>query len=297
MQKSVSNFPYPIYYSNSPDYKNAVFETLATSKLTNANFEINYEIKMPDKIFLSLISKGVFQYAIHLECPQTSYRKVITTEKTIGEISIPEKMINGQLEMSIFIICVEDYEKYTNTDFSSDFTGFTFDFEIGAVVGISNSFQFIINKEREDFLHIASIIKILKSPNKDLDLMQISEGDHQIKIYLPEEDFDYYVSLKRKPELHTVLASMIIVPALAYILEKLANNKIDSEVISSLRWYISLETQLEKKFEIKIPDITTYSRGTFALAQQLIGNPVSESLKQLFNEFTVESWERNENEN
>ena len=84
-------FPYPILGEGYDDYRNSYLkdnverDTLGNKIILNINIETNNEeIK-------KLIEDDYCSYACHLECPATSYRKVIRSKENHIELKIEDK--------------------------------------------------------------------------------------------------------------------------------------------------------------------------------------------------------------
>ena len=81
----------------------------------------------------------------------------------------------------------------------------------------------------------------------------------------------------------TTLNSMLIVPALIYVLSEINNSTTDEryENFSSYNWYKSIRTAMKKRFNRDIDSDSFDSSELILYAQQLIRSPLSEALEYL----------------
>jgi len=108
--------------------------------------------------------------------------------------------------------------------------------------------------------------------------------NNTISIKIPYADFDRYVLINDSSEYLSVLHSMTIIPALIYVLERLAsrlNNTNESlDDLECYSWYRVLQKRINLLCDCDITEaLKNYS--SLALAQKLISNPFSKALEAL----------------
>ena len=86
-------------------------------------FIINYSIKLNDKKLLKLIEEGRAKYCIHIENSLTSFRHSYLTDKKNSSIEIDENDINHEIEVSTFVVALEDIVNYQNENLNEDYDG------------------------------------------------------------------------------------------------------------------------------------------------------------------------------
>ena len=76
------------------------------------------------------------------------------------------------------------------------------------------------------------------------------ESEERIKIKLTETDCALYRSMSGNPQLHDILNSAIVIPALIYVLGQLQRIEPDEMEANygKLPWYISIKEALNKNY-------------------------------------------------
>lgn len=281
------NFPYPVLTKNSDDYVNSEFSTVVDYELidTKIKFKLNYLIE--NKELTDLLSEGKISVIYHIECPQTSFRKAIKVQSKYETHEINETFLNGKVEVSTFIAVTEPIVDYSNSSFNEMFRSYLFDFEIGSILAIGNQYNFLINKETEELVNVASIFKLVK--NEQIQAIEYDASKDRILVYVPANSFVSYSILREIPTLQTVLSGLIIVPVLSSVLTEIASGK-GSGYEDNL-WYLSLEKQLKERFKtsLSVDDLSSYGRSMVHLAQELIGHPTTKGINTLKKDYTGEN--------
>ena len=113
-------YPYPVLAYYSDDYKDGSFETTVSLQKDGYNIRIDFASVLSNAGLGELIQGGHARYVYHLECPQTCYREVVTTEKTSVSCIISNKKICGKVQICPFIVAVQNISEYTNAGFHDD---------------------------------------------------------------------------------------------------------------------------------------------------------------------------------
>lgn len=282
MDVKLRNFPYPIISDKVGDYSSNLFQTDVLFTQEGQVIKFDFQYKLNNTSLLKLIRESEAKVIFHVECSGTSFRKIYELVGEKKQFAIDARNLNGKVEISSFIVATKKIVNFSDDDFSNIFKGFTFDFEVGSILGVGNQFAILIEKEIEDLTNVASIFKLIKSPQ--LNQIEYEVGNKQVAIYLPEEDFEAYFTLRQQLPLQSVLSSMIIIPVLTSILIELQNS--DQEELESYEdknWFRSLSKQFKEKFEIDIPagELKNQSKSMLNYAQNIIGRPTSVGLQTL----------------
>ncbi|MGH1647789.1 hypothetical protein ABE945_08505 [Enterococcus gilvus] len=283
MEFRTKNFPYPFLEKNSSDYKSSFLEIEMDQKRYGSEIEMTFNAELNNNELMELFKMESITITIHIECPATSFREAFSLKKSMETIiRIPEEKLNGKVEISSFIVAVKSIKSYTSKDFDDFLKGYTFDFEVGAIMGAGDQYTLIISKETEELINVVSIFKIVRNPAiKSIDY-STATADERVSIELPEKDYETYKLLRKQVFLQPILSSMIIIPVLTEILSEIKNR--GPEEFQDYLWFNSLEEQLNNKFKLSMIDqeFSNYSdKSMFFLAQNLINNPISKGIDTL----------------
>ena len=274
-------YPYPVLSDQTNDYVNSSFtmELIASHGINEVCFSITLMLK--NSGIERLIKDKSAEFVIHIECPYTSYREVICTDDVKVTKNIPEHRLNGKVFVCAFILAKEELIGYANDCFCSDFKGMSFDLERGSIIAIGGEEKIIdVQKEVEELNKIPSIFTICKRPDNSDESMKISlDGAEKITISLSNQGFVRYKQLLSNPIMEPVMHSMLIVPTLIYVFEKLKQDGIDN--YEDRKWYRSIERSLRKCFDnLYLADLLEQFP-SFELAQKSINQPINRSFDLL----------------
>lgn len=281
-------YPYPVLSEYSNDYRRCKFHVVVRESVVNTpegkQHQIDFKTILTSNGLLSLIQEKKACYAFHLECSQTSFRKVIQSFSGNETYLLKDEDLNGRLEISCFIVATEDIKGYSSPEFHHSYKNIKgFDIDEGCILATDRTTVIEIDKYQDEIAHAPSIFSIIKNMDKTDSHMLFDMQGSKILIKLPEKDYCSYGQLSRNPSLTPMLNSLTIVPALIYVLEELARNPQDnkSEYGDSL-WYRALRKILLEQFQTDIDTSDFDSRKDIvALAQELVEYPVSKAFNFL----------------
>ena len=276
------HFPYPVLSNFSDDYTDTGF--IAETKLEKEVNDIIFLFTsiLDNQELIDLIEEDKVEYVYHLECSHTSFRKIIKTTMTEKEYRVPEHKINDKLTVCSFIVAKKNLFNYQNEDFHEDYGNASFNIERGSILAIGGQTDFRITKETEELYKIPSIFSILRSDTDENSGMRVELNQDKIGIYLCNEDFSYYQIMAMRPDIEPAIHGMIILPALIFIFESIKSNENGIEEFEDYRWFKALDGTLRRgNLELSVEAIET--KGSFTLAQQLLGLPINRAFKGLMN--------------
>ena len=93
-------YPYPVLAYYSDDYKDGSFDTTIDLQKDGYNIRIDFMASLTNEGLKKLIHDGQARYVYHLECAQTGFREVVTTEKVAESRVLSDKKICGKLQIS-----------------------------------------------------------------------------------------------------------------------------------------------------------------------------------------------------
>ena len=110
-------YPYPVLAYYSDDYKDGSFDTTIDLQKDGYNIRIDFMASLTNVGLKKLIQDGQAQYVYHLECAQTGFREVVTTEKVSESRVLSDKKICGKLQICPFVVATQDIAGYSNPGF------------------------------------------------------------------------------------------------------------------------------------------------------------------------------------
>lgn len=277
-------YPYPVLAYYSDDYINSNFDVLIDPVKDSYNIKINFLAEINNKELKQFISEGKAQFVYHLECAQTGFRTVACTSRNEFVQPIPDKNLNGRLQVCPFIVATKDIPNYVNESFHEDYRGFKFNIEAGCVMAIGKQVNIDIEKDINDLANTPSVFSITKNADNTVIGMVVDMDQNKIVIKLPEKDYYNYKSIKDELAVQPILNSLIIIPALTYVLEEL-NHRAATERFEydSYVWYRAIKKALLSQFNCDIESENFSALNMLETSQKIINTPLSDALHTLSN--------------
>ena len=276
-------YPYPVLAYYSDDYVGCSFDTAIEVVKDGYNLRITFLATLDNKELLELIADGKAVIAYHMECAQTGYRTAVMTKEVETQKVIPDKDICGKLKICPFIVATEDIHNYVNTSFNNDYRGFKFQIDAGCVMAVSQQVNFDIDKDHNGLANTKSIFVITKDADQNALDMSVDIGRNKITIKLPERDYFRYQSMSQANEVQDTLNSMIIIPALVYVLSEISRRSPDDRDLDfgSYNWYKSIRKVMKKRFKKDLDGEELDATEIVGYAQRLIKSPMTGALEYL----------------
>jgi len=275
-------YPYPVLSYYSDDYVDSNFDTVITPVRDGYNIRIDFLAEVNNAGISDLLVSGKAKIVYHLECAQTGYRVAVSTSKNEDSHIIVNKMISGRLQACPFIVAETEIAEYVNPNFHEDYRGFKFTIEKGCVMAVGKQVNINVDKEISDLSNTPSVFSIIKNDD-ELALGMVVDLDYKkIVIKLPEREFFNFKSLKGQALIQSVLNSLVVIPALTYVLEEVSKREPSERYeYSSYAWYRAIKKSLANKFNCDIDSEKFSDRNMLETAQKLINAPLSDALQTL----------------
>ena len=276
-------YPYPVLSYFSDDYCNCSFETAVDAEKDGYALKITCLGETDNQELAEIIAAGKASYVYHFECAQTGFREILSTSQNEAIRAIPDKKLNGRLQICPFIVATMDIFGYVNESFHEDYKGFKFDIESGCVLAIGKQVNFDIEKEISDLANTPSVFSIVKNSDDSVQEMLVDIHQNKIIIKLPEADYLNLRSIRNNFGVQPVLNSLTVVPALLYALEEVAlKNPVERDDFSTYAWYRAVRKALNQKFLCDIESEEFSEQNMLRLAQRLINTPLPNALQFLW---------------
>ena len=270
-------YPHPVLRENNDDYINSSFEMDLSYERDIKRLKLNISFKLNNKTLEKMILDEKAQYVIHIECPKTSYRKIITTTEKILSENLKDENILGKIQVTSFIVVKENILDYENESFNSDYFGMKFNLEKGTILAIGDSYKIDVDKEKESLGNVPSIFTICKKMTTDETGINIEYNMNKIRIDLNISDYERYTQLvSSSNQFVDIINCSLIFPTLIYVFEKL-KNEFDEIEESDYRWFKALKNIFEK-YGYRFNQELFENETSLQLAQKILDFPFSKSL-------------------
>ncbi|MEK5413926.1 hypothetical protein [Paenibacillus sp. FSL L8-0708] len=288
-------YPYPVMSYYSDDYVNSSFDTTIDPKKDGLNIRIDFLTNLNNVELTKYLTQGKVKFVYHLECAQTGFRTALQTSNSEFTYIISNKKICGRLQICPFIVAIHDIPDYVNSSFHEDYRGFKFLIEAGCVMAVGKQVNIDIEKNINDLSNTPSVFSIIKNADETALGMIVDLDQKKIVIKLPERDYYNYKSIKDEAVIQPVLNSLVVVPALTYVLEEL-NRRDPSEryEYSSYSWYRAIKKALSNQFQCDVESDQLSKFNMLEVAQKMINIPISDALQALSSGYKSEDEEDTE---
>lgn len=276
-------YPHPVQSHFSDDLINCLFQSTPKIDTGKNIYKLSVMARTSSSDLQDLIQKKQAAYALHVECSTTRYRKLITSFNESYSEDIRADFLEGRVELCSFIIATDDIPDYQNKNFHEDYGTSRFTVKKGDVLAVAQDRFFDAIKENDPLSNISSIFKVRKNTDTEENIPFVVElMGESIVILLSDANFHIYSELKRDDDKHAILASMIILPALVYVLETIKTSlNTDDNSLYEKRWYRVINKKLkEKGFDLENAQ-SLENESSLVISQMLVGDPISVALKTM----------------
>jgi len=272
-------YPHPVLSYYSDDIINSNFKLITSIDTTSDKYVFKVEAKLNNTDIRDLIDNKKAAYAIHIECPTSGFRKMIKSFDPSFNEYISSEYLEGRVEVCSFVIANDVIPQYRNKNFNSDYSNISFVVKKGDVLCIDQDFSFDAVKDTDPLKRISSIFKVKehRDPKEKTPMTLDLEGEY-ITINLTKDNFRSYINLRLNRDLEATLASMIIFPALTYVIEYLKGMNGNFDDSYGKKWFRAISRKM-KELGYNIEDDEAWSVHPITLSQQLIGDSLTTALK------------------
>lgn len=282
MQLKERYHPYPVLAPYTNDYPNSEFKIVnLEERLVDQEYIFDIELYLKNPGLEKLIMEEKAEYAIHIECSKTSYREIFTCFSPKNNMRVKASNLEGKVELAPFIIAKDNIYNYKDDSFDNIFESFSFDINKGQYLAISRRAIITIIKDKDELRQLSSIIRIAQVADLDKETKVNLEGD-RIQIMLSNEAYEMYTYASRSNTRLRALHSMIVLPALIYVLYELKEDSgNDFELYAERRWFQALEIRM-KDLDISLDKSLFNIRSPYELAQILLEYPIKDALDNIY---------------
>src|SRR5690625_2641386 len=181
--KISTSYPYPVLSSHNDDYIESSFKTNIEVQEQFGEFVIDAEFYLNNEEMRELITSEDCSYSIHVECSQTSFRKMFKTKANTIQIKIPVEQLRGKVDIHSFVIAQKRIEHYQNNALNDWYKHVPLSFEKGNLLAIGDAIETTLFEDNMELLNLPSIVRI--NEVKKNDFMEVDYTSDLITISLP----------------------------------------------------------------------------------------------------------------
>lgn len=236
-------FPYPVLCEDTDDYVQGGFhiDTKLIEQSVN-DILIQFDIDLDNAGLQNLINKGKAEFVIHMECSNTAFRTVIKTFSNTERYRIMNSRVNGDVNILGMVVSKEKIGHYTNPLLNEDYNGITLNIDKASILAYENMAPIHIAKNYEELAEKDSIFSVVKEnridQNERKPIWYRLDND-RIKIIVDEEVYASYIRYQGNNTMQPMMMSLLVMPALTYMMEVLRNEGWDE--YASDYWFIKIQ--------------------------------------------------------
>jgi hypothetical protein len=283
MEVRPRSYPHPVLSYFSDDIIGSQFQSTVVVKGTKTAYVFDITMKTSNSDLVGLIAAGKAEYAVHVECAFTRYRRLFPGSLQRFRFEVPSSLIDGRVEVCSFILALDDLPAYVNAGFHADYQSLSFGVRKGDTLAVAPDQSFFAEKKIDPLRRIPSIFVVVPNEADDAPAMDIDTSGDKVRVSLSRPNYDAYTFLRQAQPLHSSLNSMIIVPALVAVLEEIRHATTMADGLTTLeskRWYTTVARRL-KELGIDASNQEGFSESSPTLALKMIGEPLTDGLKSL----------------
>ena len=264
--------PYPLLAKTNDSYRKSSFDGIAELKAAGGELRLEFRAVLRCTSLRNLVRAGLAGYALHVESPVTSYRRLFEFNDAPFHLTLAADEVRVSLQVTPFVVAKAAIEGYVSDDFHEAYEGQAFSFLRGHILAVDQTTEFLLqaHDERET---LPSIVRV--EPLGREAALRIDCGSDYIVARLPQGMYDAYRRYAKGVYSATFL-SCVVQPALTAALEKLQGGLRAGEEPRT-RWQRVLVHLLEEE---KL-DLAAKDAQPLAVAQRLLRDPLNRAVQEL----------------
>ena len=239
------------------------------------------------ELLKKLIDDKKVEVALIIECSETIYRKKIILNEEGIDISLYKSDFSGRVVYSMYAYTTQDIILETSDEFLEDYQGINYDLEKYSIIAADDGRTIYMNHEEAEDNVVKSIFSVIPSLDNNDNVFHVDyETGKKITISLSENDFNNYNEMFNIDTYKELFFSVLLIPSLTEALTRckmlVVNDEYElDDVEQAYKWFKSIIMAYEKQIgkEFTVEDFKDIS--PVVLAQQLLGKPLSQSLKTI----------------
>lgn len=267
--------PYPLLAKTNDSYRKSSFDGIAELKASGGELRLEFRAVLRCTSLRNLVRAGLAGYALHVESPVTSYRRLFEFNDAPFHLTLAADEVRVSLQVTPFVVAKAAIEGYASDDFHEAYEGQVFSFARGHILAVDQTTEFLLqaHDERETLPSIVRVEPLGREAGEAA--LRVDCGSDYIVARLPQGMYDAYRRYAKGVYSATFL-SCVVQPALTAALEKLQSGLRAGEEPRT-RWQRVLVHLLEEE---KI-DVAAKDAEPLAVAQRLLRDPLNRAMQEL----------------
>ena len=267
--------PYPLLAKTNDSYRKSSFDGIAELKASGGELRLEFRAVLRCTSLRNLVRAGLAGYALHVESPVTSYRRLFEFNDAPFHLTLAADEVRSALQVTPFVVAKAAIEGYASDDFHEVYEGQAFSFARGHILAVDQTTEFLLqaHDERETLPSIVRVEPLGREAGEAA--LRVDCGSDYIVARLPQGMYDAYRRYAKGVYSATFL-SCVVQPALTAALEKLQSGLRAGEEPRT-RWQRVLVHLLEEE---KI-DVVAKDAEPLAVAQRLLRDPLNRAVQEL----------------
>ena len=267
--------PYPLLAKTNDSYRKSSFDGIAELKAAGGELRLEFRAVLRCTSLRNLVRAGLAGYALHVESPVTSYRRLFEFNDAPFHLTLAADEVRGSLQVTPFVVAKAAIEGYVSDDFHEAYEGQAFSFSRGHILAVDQTTEFLLqaHDERETLPSIVRVEPLGREAGEAA--LRVDCGSDYIVARLPQGMYDAYRRYAKGVYSATFL-SCVVQPALTAALEKLQSGLRAGEEPRT-RWQRVLVHLLEEE---KL-DLAAKDAQPLAVAQRLLRDPLNRAVQEL----------------
>ena len=267
--------PYPLLAKTNDSYRKSSFDGIAELKASGGELRLEFRAVLRCTSLRNLVRAGLAGYALHVESPVTSYRRLFEFNDAPFHLTLAANEVRSALQVTPFVVAKAAIEGYASDDFHEAYEGQAFSFARGHILAVDQTTEFLLqaHDERETLPSIVRVEPLGREAGEAA--LRVDCGSDYIVARLPQGMYDAYRRYAKGVYSATFL-SCVVQPALTAALEKLQSGLRAGEEPRT-RWQRVLVHLLEEE---KL-DVAAKDAEPLAVAQRLLRDPLNRAVQEL----------------
>ena len=267
--------PYPLLAKTNDSYRKSSFDGIAELKASGGELRLEFRAVLRCTSLKNLVRAGLAGYALHVESPVTSYRRLFEFNDAPFHLTLAADEVRVSLQVTPFVVAKAAIEGYASDDFHEAYEGQVFSFARGHILAVDQTTEFLLqaHDERETLPSIVRVEPLGREAGEAA--LRVDCGSDYIVARLPQGMYDAYRRYAKGVYSATFL-SCVVQPALTAALEKLQSGLRAGEEPRT-RWQRVLVHLLEEE---KL-DVAAKDAEPLAVAQRLLHDPLKRAVQEL----------------
>ena len=241
------------------------------------DFVINLSVDIHNEEILKLINDEYAAFVCEIDCPSTFYREIFYPQDSTFEIRVNRKDVAKRVNIDFTVTVTKSIKNYTNSEFHSDYQGFSFDLEPGDLLALVKM-HYDADIKYDKLQSAGSFMTIVPGHDDKNTLYYLHNS--KIEIQLPQALYDdYRVSFNGPGKHATIFHSSIVLNALVYALLNY-----DDEEYGNTLWARTLKYRIELEPRLRVYADVLENKDPMKImefAQALLDNPYKKLLESM----------------